>query len=378
MADPSPPPPELKRLQSVKPTEVQFTEASAEQQKLAWELNGVSWAKPMPLEHYIAREAHLSSQDLTKDGRCTYWVLVLKSDPGSIIASCEATRKTIYICEPGRELRIGNSYAIASVYTNPEYRRLGMATIMLRNLQEEMDKDSDASALYSDIGKIYYSQLGWFAYPSPQAILHIMPGKTEGADQFKSPVNTRPITKEDLPPLCERDEADMKARLSGLPSDGKTHVAFAPSLEQIEWQLARESFMVGVMHPGRQIERRGAMTEDGESWILWDHDWREQKLKILRIVTPEPTTPEKRATDASVLLQAAMEEAAAWGLPRVLIWNPDEAINVAVKAVANRHEGIVTAVFDERLDGSIPSLRWKGGEGTENVIWEDNLYYAWC
>lgn len=370
-------PPELKRLQSIKPSEIIFTKATPKQQTLAWELNGVSWAKPMSIENYITREAHLSSQDLTKDGKCTYWVLVLKDDPGSIIASCESTRKTLYIREPGQELRVGNSYAIASVYTNPDYRRLGMASLMLKRLQEEMDKDSDASALYSDIGKIYYGQLGWPAYPSPQATLHITPAK-EGDGPYKSPVATRPLRKEDLPPLCERDDADTRARMAALPDDGKIHVAFAPSLAQIEWQLARESFMVGVIHPGRPIERRGAITEDGESWILWDHDWRENKLKVLRIVTPGPMTEERRAADAAVLLQAAMEEAAAWGLPKVLVWNPDEAITAAVKGVSNENVGLVTVVFDERLDGSIPCLRWKGGKGTENVTWEDNLYYAWC
>jgi len=367
------------RLLSVNPTEIVFAQASPEQQKQTWELNGVSWALPMEIPDYVEREAYLSNQDLTRDGGCKYWILHLQDRPDDIIASCECTRKTLIMRRPGdSQARESTGYSIASVYTNPAYRRLGMASLMLLRLQEEMDKDSDASALYSDIGRQYYAQLGWAVFPSEQATLELLPRDSSGSLSFPVPNGgTRYLTTEDLRPLCQLDVADLKAKLEAMEPDGKMHVAFAPSYEQIAWQFAREDFVTRVMHK-KQVERRGAITEDEQSWIIWDHDWREEKLKIQRITTLHTTSAEQRIADITALLEAAMHEAASWGLPKVLVWNPDEITTLGVKGVGNAHEEDVKIIFDERLDSSIPSLRLKGGKDISRVVWEDNEYYAWA
>lgn len=359
--------------------DVLFIRADDELRKLAWQLNGVSWAAPIELDEYVRREEHLSQQALTREGGCTYWILAHKDDQTHIVASCEATRKTVFIAGKGTSSSDGfieaTGYAIASVHTNPQYRRLGMAAYMLRKLQENMDAESECSVLYSDIGKLYYANLGWDVFPSEQATIHL---HTDGKFNTSEPSKTHYLTLDELPPLCEKDVAALKAKFARLAVDkAKTHVAFAPDFAQISWQMAREEFIAGVLFE-KAVERRGAITIDGRSWVYWIHDWREKKLKILRIVTDTESTEEQKIWDVVELLRAAAAEASAWEFTKVLLWNPDGTVTRGIKGFHNFHENQVDVIFDERKDSSIPSLRWKKGRSTGDTVWEDNDFYAWC
>lgn len=374
------------------PSDVVFSEATAEQRQIAWELNGASWAAPMPPDTYAAYKGHLSQRDLTKDSRCRYWVLYLKGYPRQIIASCETTRKALLISENGVS-REGFGCAIASLFTNPDYRRLGMAGCMLRRLQEQMDvDDSECSVLYSDIGKLYYATLGWKAFPSKQVTLSLLPSPSstpvlgpKGDDEtVKRPVfrqsepdAVRYLQEEELNDLCEVDEMQLSAEFDQMPADGSTHIAFLPSYAQISWQLARSEFVARTLFE-KTPTYKGAITNDAQSWLYWGHDWREKKLKILRIVHGLSTTVEQRIRNTKSLLEAALVEADTWGLPRVLVWNPDEVITRGCKAVGNAYVDDVKIVFDERADASIPSLRWSKGKDVGDTVWESNFSYCWC
>lgn len=355
-----------------------FARADKSLRSLAWQLDGEAWPVPVIDDDYLNRESYLSEQSLTKDGRCIYWILAHGHDATHIVASCESIKKTIFIAGKNTGTTDGfmeaSGYAITSVYTNPKYRRVGMAAYMLRKLQEHMDSESNCSVLYSDIGKIYYANLGWKAFSSDQATIQLH------SEKFSQPQiqKTRFLAFHELEALCNQDVAAMKARFMKLASDqNKTHVAFSPDYSQISWQLARRRL---ATNSNRQIERCGAITTSGCGWVYWDHDWQEKKLRILRFVLLE-THPE---TGASVpeeekiwnvvnLLTAAASEATNSGLKKVVVWNPDETTTRGIKGFHNQHED-VDVIFDERKDLSIPSLRWKGGRSTVDTIWEDNQY----
>jgi GNAT superfamily N-acetyltransferase len=136
---------------------VEFHEATPAQRAETWRLNGVSWAAPLSIDDYVQREQHLGETDFTANGLNRYWVLTKTTDPAEVVASCETTRKTVYCGGVGgyREVR---AYAIASVYTNPKYRRNGMAALLLTQLKKWMDGGgaSECSVLYSDIGKVRF------------------------------------------------------------------------------------------------------------------------------------------------------------------------------------------------------------------------------
>lgn len=377
--------------------DVVFTRADDTIRELTWRLNGEVFAAPLELDAYVAREAQLSQQALCKDGGCTYFVLAHKHDGTHIVASCEAVKKTVFVA--GRHTNVegasgfleATGYGIASVYTNPKYCRLGMAAFMLRRLQETMDKESECSVLYSEIGRDYYAGLGWNVFPSDQATIYLH-AEDKGKEAFQQPASskTRYLTLEELPALCEKDVAQMRTKFERLADDHtKTHVAFAPDFAQISWQFANEDFITGVMHLDKPVTHRGAITHSGRSWVYWNFDWRANELSILRFVLLEEdpvdangshrfVSEEEKAWDVLELLQAAAAEAAAWGLKKVLIWNPDNTTTRGIKGFHNFHETEVDVIFDERKDTAIPSLRWKGGPGEGETVWEDNQHYAWC
>jgi len=358
-----------------------FCEASPEQRQRIWQLNGEAWARPLNPDVYIERQTHMSEQEFCRDGRQRFWILHLKGYPRQIIASCDTISKTVLISENGSS-REGKAYGVASVYTNPEYRRQGMAAILLRRVQEFMDKDSELSVLYSDIGRNYYANLGWHVFPSKQATLSWIPPEAEAEGETKAifaqsrPGRTRYLRLEELADLCEVDELHLSARFDGMPADNKTHIAFLPSYAQISWQLARADFMADKLF-GKPLPHKGAIADNGRAWIYWEHYWRVKVLRVLRIVCVLDSTAEQRIDDTAVLLEAALAEASAWGLSDVVVWNPDEETTAGSKAVGNAHPKDVKVVFEERLDKSIPSLRWAKGQ-QRKTVWEDNDYYGWC
>ena len=346
-----------------------FTKATPEQRRLAWELNGASWATPMSIPDYVERETTLSETALSRDGGCTYWILHRRDDPSDIISGCEVTRKEILIADAGGP-RVATGYSIASVYTNPKYRAKGMAGMMLRRVQEWMDADSECSALYSDIGRSYYAGLGWPSFDSSQATL--VHDASKATAPLRAPEGVEYLKEKDIEPLCARDVAALEKKFEALPRDGTTFVTFKPTFAQISWHFARDGFMARKLRDGREIVHRGARVPGRESWIYWDHDFREKKFKILRYVVEGEGG--RAAEDLGLLLAAAVFEAHEWGLHKLLIWRPDEATSETIRSW-NRED--LSVVFNVREDGSIPSLRWKGGEATETE-WLFNEYYSWC
>lgn len=375
--------------QPITTQDVVFTRADETTRKLAWRLNGEDWASPLDIDSYMEGKAKVSTHALARDDRCIYWILAHKHDGTHIIASCESIKKSVFIAGKAaggegssRGFVETTGFAIASVYTNPKYRRLGMAAFMLRKLQEYVDAESTCSVLYSDIGRAYYANLGWDVFPSDQATIHLH------QDHFVIPgtATARYLTMDDLPELCAKDVESLRARFTNhfALDTAKTHVAFVPDHAQISWQLERETFVTQRLYSDKEIVNRGAISHCGRSWCYWVHYWREKTLKILRFVqldnnpeTGEAVTEDQKVWDLIELLQAAAAEGAAWGLKKVLVWNPDELVTRGIKRFHDFHEQEVDVVFDERTDTAIPSFRWKGAASTAKTVWEENYYYAW-
>jgi hypothetical protein len=136
--------------------DVEFSEASPQQREASWRLNAVSWRGPLTLEEYLGRETHLANQELTKENGICWWVVSFKSKPLEIVASCETIQKSVLAADQSAGFRCLRGYAIASVYTNPTYRKMGMATFLISSLRSWFDNDgsADVSVLYSDIGPV--------------------------------------------------------------------------------------------------------------------------------------------------------------------------------------------------------------------------------
>ncbi|EAQ89652.1 hypothetical protein CHGG_06271 [Chaetomium globosum CBS 148.51] len=315
--------------------DMEFSEATAEQRQLSWRLCGQIWASPMSIDDYVQREQHMADHELNRDGGCQYWVLYLKGYPRQVIASCEITRKRMLISDgKGSPTREGYGYAIANVYTNPSYRRQGMAAFLLRRVQEQIDTNSDFSASH-------------------------------------------------LPNLCERDQAQLTRTFKAIPADDpKTRFAFLPTHGQISWHLARAAFDASRLFPGIGTTATatpspiiGAITADKSAWAHWAHDWRKKRLRVLRVVHDgDGGGGTSRGVEEAfaALLAAAVVEARRWGFARVVLWNPVEAVRIACKSVGNAQPEGVKVVFEDRVEGWVPSLRWNGPRPGGGVAWEEH------
>ncbi|KAL2147077.1 hypothetical protein VTI28DRAFT_959 [Corynascus sepedonium] len=425
-------------------SDIEFAEATPEQRRLSWELCGQNWAAPMSIDDYVEREQHMAEHELTRDGGCRYWVLYLKGYPRQVIASCETVRKLMFIADcPGRSVREAHGYVVTNVYTNPSYRRQGMAAFLLRRVQEQIDTNSDCSVLYSDSGRSYYASLGWLPITSHQATLTLLssPSSTSSSSPSRTPSTppwrpqTRPLSPSELPDLCRKDIAHLTKTLTTLtataPASNNTAISFLPTHAQISWHLSRAEFDARKILPPATLAASpltiGAVTLPSSStssssspspshpgpaaWAYWSHDWRNKRLRVLRLARDgdcavegtdeeegkgvekeendkEGKEQEEEGSEAAVddavcaevaaLLEAAVAEARRWGFAEVVVWNPNEVVKAGCKSVGNALPEGLKVVFEQRVEGCVPSLRWRGGKVLAGVVWEENHGFCGC
>ena len=152
-------------------------DAGAEVRNVAVELRRVGRRQPSG----FAKEDHLCSQELTRDGGITHWVLAWNpARPGDekgpeggrpVLASCDTIRKRVLVAsrsEAGQvEVQARKAYCIFSVFVRPEYRNRGYARRLMEELKEHLNRQASAaeekplfSIVYSDIGKVSGSEIG--------------------------------------------------------------------------------------------------------------------------------------------------------------------------------------------------------------------------
>ena len=186
-------------------------------------------------------------------------------------------------------------------------------------------------------------------------------------------------------------------RDSPLPPGIDARVLFLPTFEQASWHLGAEEFIAESIFPHAhdpsvRVEVKGAIGASGRTWAYWVHDFSDNKLTLLRTVSPLLPGHEREASgseeverelteELADVLCAAQAEAARWGLEKVTVWNPDGRTRRACARVLGLASGDEVKLH-ERLEGSIPCLRWKGGKAAgmapEKVEWVALEKYTWC
>jgi hypothetical protein len=196
---------------------------------------------------------------------------------------------------------------------------------------------------------------------------------------------TTPLTVATLPSLCDLDVSTLTTYVRTAPLTPGTHtrLAFLPTYAQAEWHFATEDLTASKLFtsPPRSPTTKGAISASGKAWGYWFHDYSEDKLVFLRLASlwpPSPTSEEEKATlEISAILRAAQDEAASWAFKKVILWNPEPRTLAACKLIlGNGKEPEVRT----RTEGSIPCLRWKGGQGEveKGVEWVALEKYSWC
>ncbi|KAK3326097.1 hypothetical protein B0H66DRAFT_588753 [Apodospora peruviana] len=362
--------------------DVVCSEATDRQRTLSWKLNGACWVPRMTLEEYVGLEKTLSETALTAHGRIRYYVLTRKDDPETIVSSCEVIYKTLLLADATGS-RVVDGYSVASLFTAPQHRGRGMASFLLKRVQELADRFTECGTLYSDSRRTYHSRLGWVSFASAQIVFNL--DLSQPVDSNKPDDRVSLLAESDVADLCDKDVQGLMQQFHLLAKQleaekrGTTHITFLPTFAQCSWHFARDAYMAKAMAVGRPVQYRGARTSDGQSWLYWDHDLRERKLKVLRIVVGGDNTENKWEEDIKVLLEAALAEARAWGLPKVIVWNPYKTVSAAATNVwLDADNSKLKLLFEDRDDGTIPSLRWRNGDRSRTTLWEENEYFSWC
>ena len=359
--------------------------------------SSIEWKGALPtVESYLRREACLASQNLTRDGGLTPWALAYEPPNSSrrVLCGCETYRKRALVRRNGKvEDQI--AYGIGGVFTPTENRGHGYARRMLTELAKRLQVFEAArgeqiafSALWSDIGKKFYSALGWQAFPSAHVAL---PAVATVADGLPS---VRFLETGDLEELCKLDEQLMRKRLVKQTAANRTSVAMVPDLNTIIWHHARENF-VGQEVLGKKPTIRGAIVGEAGSrvWCYWTRTWKganegePDSLYILRLageddsfsdIAPASAAGVEAAKSSAVvkavaaLLAAAQSEAAKWNMGEVNAWNPSSTVLAAAQMLDP------AAKVEDRESASISSLLYYGEGNWENVDWIANEKFMWC
>ncbi|KKZ62799.1 hypothetical protein EMCG_02842 [[Emmonsia] crescens] len=362
-----------------------------------WMLTSSEWKDALPADIFLEESQYLMTVPLAKDGVMTQWVLVDKNLPleqRPLLASCETFRKRSWISDKHGNVTEFITHGVASVYVDPQYRSRGYASRLMKELAEVLPKWQTtrtekciASILFSDIGKQFYANLKWLAFPS----YHVeFPPSSRAASGGGSPAAT-PIFAKDLAKLCKQDEAlALKAMATPCPSSEKTRFMIMPDHDHMLWHHAKEEFATNVLFK-TQPQVKGAIAgEPGNRiWAVWTHRFYETPSKstssntlyILRLVIEnqgdlDSLSSEYRLQVAGLraVVLAAQKEAAEWGLHHVNLWDPSAQVQKLIKRIGIMYQE------EDRVEEGICSLLWygKGTGTTDSVEWIGNEKYGWC
>ncbi|OBT52673.1 hypothetical protein VE04_08216 [Pseudogymnoascus sp. 24MN13] len=348
------------------------------EKEASWVTNSVSWAGRLTQADYVAREAANGASSLLRDGGVRYWGLTTEGEGEEIYAAVETLKKRVLV-HTSKGFNTEDSYGIASVFTPAKYRGHGLAGTMMRKLGEWLDTEEancQFSVLFSDVGN-FYARHGWAVVPSPEITIPASPLPTSASP---SPATT-PITAESLQSYTQSDLLTLTSEVMSPPSPGKhTRLAFDPSIAQAEWHFGAEDISASKLYPDQAPPTlKGVAT--GSTFGYWVRDFNERKLIMLRLKAGGPWEggEAEGVQEVASVLRAAQAEAHAWGLGKVVVWNPDERVKEACKVIMGKEVEV-----KNRTEGSVPCLRWNGKEGggkgevESGVEWLALEKYCWC
>jgi hypothetical protein len=363
------------------------------------------WQDSLFMSKYLEESQVMANAPLASYGGMTNWILVDdRDDPDArqILSSCETFRKRALLSDIDGGVTHVFVHGVASVFCSSQYRNRGYPKRMMRELAKQLQtwqagnlRRIIGSILYSDIGKEYYTKLGW-QFRTSNMHIEIKPGSSS-----QTPLS-RLLLSSDLPTLCEQDEARLRktiatsAKALNIPC-----FAIVPDLNHFGWHFAKEKFACNYLF-NRSPQAKGAIAgpTGNQVWVVWTHRYYNNPstktsnniLYILRLVMeadesgvhqPEITRerlPQEKYDEQmrylEAVIRAAQQEAFEWKLDAIHLWDPSPLV---VKML--QHMNVVDRVV-ERGNSSIASALWYNEDGGVSSdfgpLWLNNEHYAWC
>ncbi|KAJ5942086.1 hypothetical protein N7516_002254 [Penicillium verrucosum] len=350
-----------------------------------WKLTSDAWKDCLSVDMYIKEAAYLMTVPLARNGGMSQWILVDKNlppDQRPLLASCETFRKRSWISDSAGNVIETITHGVASVFTDAKFRGQGYASRLMTELAEKLRTwqtemtECAASILFSDIGKEFYSNLGWHAFPSH--FLEFEPS----TEELSAAV---PIFTTDLEQLCEIDEVLSRKALCVPSTDAKARLMIVPDYEHMLWHHSKEEFASEILFQRKPHIKGAIFGQDGHRvWVVWTHRYYESPsdtasmntLYILRLVIENEALLESdlQVEALRAVLLAAQAEAAEWGLHSVKLWGSSTAVQEMIRRTGIEYR------YEDRENEGICSLRWYGGgSGLEDEVeWVGNEKYGWC
>ncbi|CAG8562376.1 11254_t:CDS:1 [Racocetra fulgida] len=340
----------------------------------------MSWGYPMlTIDEYIDREEMLANNEFTSKNFKVWILIPRKSDTNCkpyytsnntepiILSQCETfQRKALITISPGR-VKEATCYCITALFTPPKYRHMGYATIMMKLLNDKLKFELKASFsyLYSEIGPDFYSRLGWKIFPHKE-IRFKVDNKFLPASADSEMIVA--INQSNLESVVNKDCEFIKKELKKL---NKKSIVILPTKPAFDWLFQKTKFYSGYHASTEDPRLFGAIILKGkneneemlERFIMWNHDFSENELLIVRFRSDSLYM-------TRLLIQQAMQEANKFQFNRIILWNPDLKLFNISKDL-NVFDGEVV----ERTE-SLPSLAWYA-DGDDNVDWILNEKYTW-
>jgi len=279
---------------------------------------GAHWGDDLTPAQYVAREAHVLQHCawLHRPGACTVLGLALADDEDIVpAATCEVYAMELAVVVAPGVLSRGTALGIASVFTQPQHRRKGLASRMLRALAASTHAaQAQALLLMSEVDPALYERCGYIAGGGAD-------GKNirdwvfvSAGDAALAAPGVELVTPQQLPALAARLAQLAERDLLTRGNEGA--VAVLPSADQFLWHAARFAGSRKALGEPEPSSVCGATC--GDAFAIWalDTEDRAVVLRILALVASE----DGAATAA--VLAAAVRAAASAGAPggRALAW----------------------------------------------------------
>ena len=295
------------------------TEAQKQQRD---RLTHAAWGQTLSVPDFCARELRLRAHPWTAAGMQTWLLTTEPGGAGEVLASCETFHNDSFLRGEGSALEPGDSWSIASVYTEERLRGRGYATRLMELVARHLEGRSprgQAVVLFSDVGAPLYERSGYRAQDAFDWVLPPTPGRAEdGVDAL--------VTEREVP-----------AVLAGMRRPQAPFFLW-PSAAQVDWHLERER-IYAQLHARARPRACGARV--GEASALWAMVSKSNQLVVLMLDARGPA-------QAHALLGAAARVAHEAGLGRVVLWEEP--------GTATLVEGLAGARREVRED-SLPMLR---------------------
>src|ERR1700749_598032 len=132
-------------------------------------LTYAAWGEALTPEQYLIREERLCAHEWARASmRSWLW----RDADGAVLSSCESYR----MCSAVEGER-GETWAVASVYTEPALRGRGHARAMMDALVARAKAEGvQASTLFSDVAPVLYERSGYAARSAEDLVFPPAPG----------------------------------------------------------------------------------------------------------------------------------------------------------------------------------------------------------